>query len=82
MLKNPSFADFTALRTYGNDDYSAMGWEDLQAYLNEETVIIVEQFEDEANILNALRWVARGLPVNYAIRKARADHSMYRYRSP
>jgi hypothetical protein len=79
-IKNPKLADFTALKTYGNDKYSAMGWNELQYYINEETVIIVEQFEDEANILSALRWVARGLPVHYAIRKARADYSLYRYK--
>lgn len=81
-MKNPQFADFVALSTYGKDKYSAMGWEELSQYIDEETVVIVEQFEEESNILSALRWVARGLPVQYAIRKARADHSMYRYRSP
>ncbi|MBN6189140.1 hypothetical protein JQN58_20005 [Aneurinibacillus sp. BA2021] len=78
-MKNPSFPDFVALKTYGNDAYSAMGWEELQPYINEQTIVIVEQFEEEANILSALRWVARGLPAAYAIRKARADHSMYRF---
>ncbi len=82
QLKKPSFTDFVELKTYGNDAYSAMGWDELQCYINEETIAIVEQFEEETNILCALRWVARGLPVTYAIRKARADHSMYRYRSP
>ncbi|WP_261798110.1 metallophosphoesterase family protein [Brevibacillus massiliensis] len=43
---------------------------------------IVVQFDDEANILSALRWVARGLPVSLAIRKVWADHSMYGYKSP
>ncbi|MFT9847007.1 hypothetical protein [Aneurinibacillus sp. REN35] len=78
-IKDPAFPDFVALKTYGNDTYSAMGWEELQHYINEQTIMIVEAFEDEANILSALRWVARGLPAAYAIRKARADYSMYRF---
>jgi len=81
-MKNPKFPDFVDLKTYGNDIYSSMGWDQLQKYINEKTVIIVEQFEDEANILSALRWVARGLPVSLAIRKVRADHSLYRYKTP
>lgn len=79
-MDKPEFADFVALKTHGTDMYSAMGWNELQPYINEETIVIVEQFEDEANILSALRWVARGLPVHYAIRKASADYSMYRYK--
>ncbi|WP_408108509.1 hypothetical protein [Brevibacillus sp. B_LB10_24] len=54
----------------------------MKQYLNPTTMRIVEQFDDEANILSALRWVARGLPVPLAIRKVWADHSMYRYKSP
>ncbi|MET3287448.1 hypothetical protein EDM56_15330 [Brevibacillus fluminis] len=79
-MKNPKFPDFVALRTYGQDRYSAMGWEELQQYINEQTIVIVEQFEDEHNIMSALRWVARGLPVSLAIRKVRADYSMYGFR--
>lgn len=79
-MENPKFADFVALKTHGTDVYSAMGWDELQQYINEETIVIVEQFEDETNILSALRWVARGLPARYAMRKASADYSMYRYK--
>ena len=82
QMKEPKHPDFLALKTFGNDKYSGMGWDELQQFVNEETITIIEQFEDEANILSALRWVARGLPAHYAIRKARADHSAYRYRSP
>lgn len=78
-LKEPKRQDFLDLKTYGRDAYSEMGWEQLQAYINAETVVIVEQFEDESNILSALRWVARGLPVWLAIRKVRTDYAMYRY---
>ena len=81
-MKDPKFPDFVALKTYGNDKYSTMGWDQLQQYINEKTVIVVEQFEDEANILSALRWLARGLPLSMAIRKVRADHSTYRYKTP
>lgn len=81
-MENPKFPDFVALKTYGNDRYSNMGWDELQQFINEKTVIVVEQFEDEANILSALRWIARGLPVSMAIRKVRADHSTYRYKIP
>ncbi|MGN7470893.1 hypothetical protein [Brevibacillus sp. SAFN-007a] len=80
QLKEPKREDFLALQTYGKDRYSSMGWEELQAYINEKTVCIVEQFESESNILSALRWVARGLPVRYAIRKVKADHSVYGYK--
>lgn len=82
QLKDPKFTDFVDLKTYGNDKYSAMGWDQLQQFINEKTVIVVEQFNDEANILSALRWFARGLPVSLAIRKVRADHSLYRYKKP
>jgi hypothetical protein len=81
-MENPKFPDFAELKTYGNDKYSAMGWEDLQQFISEKTIAVVEQFEDEANILSALRWIARGLPVSLAIRKVRADHSLYRYKTP
>ncbi len=81
-MENPKFPDFVDLKTYGNDLYSAMGWDELQQFINEKSVIVVEQFEDEANILSALRWIARGLPVSLAIRKVRADHSTYRYKTP
>lgn len=81
-MKDPKFHDFVALKTHGSDPYSSMGWDELKKYINEETIMIVEQLEDEASILSALRWVARGLPASYALRKARADYSMYRYRSP
>jgi hypothetical protein len=81
-MEKPKFPDFVALKTYGNDKYSTMNWDQLQQYINEKTIAIVEQFEDEANILSALRWVARGLPAYYAIRKVRADHSTYRYKTP
>ncbi|HJV47432.1 MAG TPA: hypothetical protein VJ824_17070 [Bacillota bacterium] len=81
-MKDPKFPDFVALKTYGNDQYSLMGWDQLQQYINEQTVIVVEQFEDEANILSALRWIARGLPVSLTIRKVRVDHSLYRYKTP
>lgn len=81
-MKDPKFPDFAALKTYGNDQYSTMGWDQLQQFIDEKTVIIVEQFDDEANILSALRWIARGLPVSLAIRKVRADHSLYRYKKP
>ncbi|MDH6348113.1 hypothetical protein [Brevibacillus sp. 1238] len=80
QMKEPKREDFLALRTYGNDRYSAMGWEELQSYINEKTVIIVEQFENEQNIISALRWVARGLPVWHAIRKVKADYSVYGYK--
>lgn len=82
QMTKPKFQDFIELRTYGTDRYSAMGWEELKKYINEQTVVIIEEFEDEANILSALRWVARGLPVYLAIRKARSDYSMYRYKTP
>jgi hypothetical protein len=81
QMKNPQFPDFVSLKTYGNDLYSSMGWDQLQLYINEKTVTVVEQFEDEANILSALRWTARGLPVQLAIRKVRADYSLYRYKT-
>jgi hypoxanthine-guanine phosphoribosyltransferase len=81
-MKDPTFPDFVALKTYGNDKYSSMGWDELQQYINEKTVIVVDQFEDEANILSALRWLARGLPISLAIRKVRANHSIYRYKTP
>ncbi|WP_235828162.1 hypothetical protein [Brevibacillus migulae] len=82
QMPNPKFQDFVDLRTYGTDYYSGLGWEELQQYINEKTITIVEQFEEEANILSALRWVARGLPVMLAIRKVKADHAMYRYKKP
>ncbi|RKD25994.1 hypothetical protein BEP19_03450 [Ammoniphilus oxalaticus] len=81
-MKDPQFADLVALKTYGSDSYSAMGWDQLKRYINEQTVVVVEQFEDEANILSALRWLGRGLPLSLAIRKVKADHAMYRYKTP
>ncbi|WNC16058.1 hypothetical protein [Brevibacillus brevis] len=79
QLKDPKREDFLELRTHGRDAYSEMGWDELQSYINEKTIVIVEQFEDEQNIMSALRWVARGLPVWLAIRKVRTDYAMYRY---
>jgi len=79
QIKEPKRQDFLELKTYGRDTYSEMGWDELQQYINEQTIAIVEQFEDEQNIMSALRWVARGLPVWLAIRKVRTDYAMYRY---
>lgn len=79
QINEPKRQDFLDLKTYGRDAYSEMGWDELQHYINEKTVVIVEQFDDEQNIMSALRWVARGLPVWLAIRKVRTDYAMYRY---
>lgn len=81
QVKKPKFQDFLDVKTYGIDRYSGMGWDELQQYINQDTIIIVEEFENEQNIMSALRWVARGLPVWLAIRKVRADFAMYSHKA-
>lgn len=73
-LKNPKFKDFASLKTYGRDQFSSLKREGIESHVS---MAVIEQVENELDspqlVLNALRWVARGLEPRHAIRKIKTD---------
>lgn len=68
------FKDFANLKTYGIDKYSKAKLEELEAIIPlDQQDAIKKVFKDKKYILAALRWVARGLKVEHAIRKVKSD---------
>ncbi|PLS19270.1 hypothetical protein CVD28_02330 [Bacillus sp. M6-12] len=73
--KTYKFKDFAELKTYGFDKYSRMNLETLIEILPESSFkAIQEAFPDDKEILlRTLRWNARGLRTDLAIRKVKTD---------
>lgn len=68
------FKDYCDIKTHGIDIFSRMKLEPLMERLEESEIkAILTAFEDEKNVLNALKWCCRGLSCNDAIRKVRVD---------
>lgn len=68
------FKDFANLKTYGIDKYSKAKLEELEAIIPlDQQDAIKKVFKDKKYILAALRWVARGLKAEHAIRKVKPD---------
>lgn len=75
--KKPKFTDFVRLKTYGSDSFSRMKIEKLKDYISESSLQLIEaELEDGKIQLNAIRWVARGLQTNLAIRKVKTDQEV------
>lgn len=68
------FKDYGDIKTHGIDVFSRMKLESLMERLEEvEIKAILTAFEEEKNVLNALKWCCRGLSYNDAIKKVRVD---------
>lgn len=62
------------LKTGGHDSFSRMKREQLMELLAPSVVEIVQKEEmEEKMTLSCLRWIARGLEVQKAIRKVKTD---------
>lgn len=71
--KKSSFKDYTKLKS-GFDDYSKLKKEDLELFLNEVDLFnLRKEFKDEKSYLSCLRWICRGLDMDYAIHKIKVD---------
>jgi hypothetical protein len=71
---NPKFKDFVALRVGGMDEYSRLGYAELKNRMTPGAIVMTEAaLEIHAERAKVYRWVLRGLPVDYAIRKVKTD---------
>lgn len=78
QIKRAKFDDFAELKTFGVDGFSRMNLEKLSTFVKPSDIRLVEQaFQEKKLQLSALRWVARGLKVRYAIRKVRTDLELH-----
>lgn len=72
--KKLNFKDFASLKTYGTDSFSRMKLDKLLEVVSKDDVDAIETtFDDEKVQLTALRWIARGLKTELAIRKIKTD---------
>lgn len=70
----PSFTDFANLKTGGKDFWSIQPIEALEFYFGSYLVSYVKSyFDDEKQMMSAIRWHGRGLTIENAIRKAMVD---------
>jgi hypothetical protein len=77
-LDNPSFQDFMRLKTFGKDSYSNKKKDELITSLPIDDIRRIQnEFRRDIGgdqlMLAALRWLSRGLSVEYAIKKVRVD---------
>jgi hypothetical protein len=73
-MKNPKFRDFLALKVGGKDEFSRLGYAALRSRMTEADIIKVEEaLEVHADRAKVYRWILRGLPVDYAVRKVKTD---------
>ena len=69
-----SYTAYTKLLVGGKDEWSHRSLDDLQYSLGKEAIDQVRRyFEDEKEVLTALRWHGRGLPLSDSIRKVLVD---------
>lgn len=72
-IKKPKFKDFAELRSW-RDGYSNMTLEMLINQAGELCMKEVKKdLDTDTEIASSLRWVLRGLPIDYAIRKVKID---------
>lgn len=75
--KNLKFKDFKNLKTCGLDKYSRLSLEKLEKELGQEQIAAIKsEFAENREILAAMRWCARGLKVQHAIRKVKTDREI------
>ncbi|MHA1253722.1 MAG: hypothetical protein ACTSRP_27395, partial [Candidatus Helarchaeota archaeon] len=71
------FKDFARLKVGGFDKFSKMKMDKLDSIISAEDKILIEnELTDENLILQAKRWVARGLEVRKSIRKVKTDQTI------
>ena len=71
---NLKFRDFVALKVGGKDEYSYLGYTALKRRMSAEAMTKTEAaLEVHAERAKVYRWILRGLPVDYAIRKVKTD---------
>jgi hypothetical protein len=77
-LENPTFQDFIRLKTFGKDFYSNSRKDELISSLPIDDIRRIQNefrrdISGEQLMLTALRWLSRGLSLEYAIKKVRVD---------
>lgn len=82
-MENPTFQDFMRLKTFGKDSYSNKKKDELiQSLPIDDIRRIQNEFRrdigGEQLMLATLRWLSRGLGVEYAIKKVRVDAEVAR----
>jgi hypothetical protein len=82
-IDKPSQNDLLELRTHGRDSFSTKRKEELLLSLPVHQIRVIQQefsreVDSEKSMLSALRWLARGLRADSAIKKVRADREYAR----
>lgn len=73
-IPDPRFRDFVALKVGGKDQYSYLGYAALRSQISPTDRRKVEAaLEIHADRAKVYRWMLRGLPADYAIRKVKTD---------
>jgi hypothetical protein len=73
-MKDPKFRDFMALKVGGKDEYSRLGYAALKTRMTPDDIAKVEEaLELHGERAKVYRWILRGLPVDYAIRRVKTD---------
>lgn len=68
------FRDFVNLRTHGRDVFSAKKEPDLLPFIGDDDLEKAQtEFPDAKDRLSCLRWIARGLRYELAVRKVKCD---------
>lgn len=71
------YGDFVSLRTYGKDEVSRMKRELLESSVTESELQRVRaSVQCNEDIPKVLRWVKRGLNIDYAIYKVQVDNEV------
>ncbi len=74
-----AFKDFASLKTYGSDNFSSMtNIKDFESVLTKDELLYIKARLTEApDLLTAMRWTARGLRADDAVRKTLVDKKIY-----
>jgi hypothetical protein len=80
-LESPTTQDFIRLKTFGKDSFSSQKRKDMISSLAIADIRRIQNefkmdIEGQAMMLSAIRWISRGLKVEYAIRKIRVDEKV------
>ena len=70
------FRDFANLKTFGMDFFSRKKIPELEKILDESQVVVIKsdaRMSDTTLYTSALKWCARGLSANHAVRKVMTD---------
>lgn len=73
---NPSFKDYSSLKTYGMDVYSRMPYCELEDFANSKALFQNCQepiLQNQKHFASVIRWILRGLGPKDALRKVKVD---------